>query len=53
MVAKISKAVRAVAEMRETFRRDDAIDDAARGELAAIIKCVPPPPSLSPPPNPP
>jgi hypothetical protein len=26
--------------MRELFQRDDAIDDAARGELAAIIKCV-------------
>ena len=47
MVAKISTAMRAVAVMWETFRRDYAIDDAARGELAAIIKCVPPPPSLS------
>jgi hypothetical protein len=41
-VAKIPKALSGMAEMRELFQRDDAIDGAKRSELAAIIKCVPP-----------
>jgi hypothetical protein len=36
-VAKIPQALRGVADMRELFQRDDSIDDAARGELAAVI----------------
>jgi hypothetical protein len=42
VVAKIPQALRGVGEMRELFERDDAIDGAKRGELAAIIKCVSP-----------
>ncbi|GMI25387.1 hypothetical protein TeGR_g1751, partial [Tetraparma gracilis] len=38
MVAKIPQALGGVAEMRELFQRDDAIDDAERSELAFIIK---------------
>jgi hypothetical protein len=41
VVAKIPQALRGVAEMRELFQRDDAIDGAKTSELAAIIKCVP------------
>ncbi|GMI27852.1 hypothetical protein TeGR_g10416 [Tetraparma gracilis] len=37
MVAKIPQALRPVADMRELFQRDDAIDGAKRSELAAII----------------
>jgi hypothetical protein len=61
VVAKIPQALGGVGEMRELFQRDDAIDGAKRGELAAIIKCVSParppapapPPPLTPPPLPP
>ena len=42
MVAKTPQALRGVGDMRELFQRDDAIDGAKRGELAAIIKCVSP-----------
>jgi hypothetical protein len=54
VVAKIPEVLNGVAEMRELFQRDDAIDGAKRSELAAIIKCVPPtrPPPPAPP-NPP
>ena len=41
VVAKIPQALNGVAEMRELFQRDDAIDGAKTSELAAIIKCVP------------
>ncbi|GMI28241.1 hypothetical protein TeGR_g4461, partial [Tetraparma gracilis] len=37
VVAKIPKALSGVAEMRELFQRDDAIDGAKGSELAAII----------------
>ncbi|GMI54554.1 hypothetical protein TeGR_g8854 [Tetraparma gracilis] len=37
VVAKIPEVLSGVAEMRELFQRDDAIDGAKRGELAAII----------------
>ncbi|GMI30122.1 hypothetical protein TeGR_g9758 [Tetraparma gracilis] len=37
VVAKIPEALSGVSEMRELFQRDDAIDGAKRGELAAII----------------
>jgi hypothetical protein len=37
-VAKIPQALSGVAEMRELFQRDNAIDGAKRSELAAIIK---------------
>jgi hypothetical protein len=40
MVAKIPRALSGVAEMRELFQRDDAIDGAKRSELAAVIGCV-------------
>ena len=49
VVAKIPLALSGVAEMRELFQRDDAIDGAKRSELAAIIKCVPPAVPPSPP----
>ncbi|GMI22407.1 hypothetical protein TeGR_g5792, partial [Tetraparma gracilis] len=37
MVAKIPQALRGVADMRELFQRDEAIDGAKQSELAAII----------------
>jgi hypothetical protein len=49
VVAKIPQALSGATEMREIFQRDDAIDGAKRGELAAIIKCVPPAVPPSPP----
>jgi hypothetical protein len=51
IVAKIPEALSPVAEIRELFQRDDAIDGAERSELAAVVKCVPPavPPLLPPP----
>ncbi|GMI33215.1 hypothetical protein TeGR_g6242 [Tetraparma gracilis] len=38
MVARLPQTLSGVADMRELFQRDDAIDSAKRSELAAIIR---------------